>query len=224
MLTFEEADNRATFDIGAIKPRYGIGGVDLSATTDLTAACVIFKKPGDETLFVESMFWLPSDLLEKRVKEDQIKYDVWHERGLLRTSDGNKIDYRDVVAWFREMQEVHDIYIPWVGYDSWSASYFVQDMASYFGKEAMEPVIQGPRTQSEPMQSLVADIKAKRVNYNNNPCLKWNFTNVSALIDRNNNWALVKAGSAKKRIDGFAALLDAYVTYGRHKEDYESMI
>lgn len=224
VLTFEEADNRETFDIKALKPRYGVGGVDLSATTDLTAACVLFKVPGDPNIYAEIMFWLPADLIEKRVKEDHIPYDMWIDRGLMRMSEGNKINYRDVVEWFCEMQEVHDIYIPWIGYDSWSASYFVNDMASSFGKESMEPVIQGKRTLSEPMQSLVADIKAKKINYNNNPILKWNMTNVSADIDRNNNWSLVKAGSAKKRIDGFAALLDAYVTLGRHKEDYESMI
>ena len=44
-LTFEEADNKETFDIKELKPRYGIGGVDLSSTTDLTAAKVLFKVP-----------------------------------------------------------------------------------------------------------------------------------------------------------------------------------
>ena len=41
-LTFEQLNNTATFDIEALKPRYGIGGIDLSATTDLTCATLLF--------------------------------------------------------------------------------------------------------------------------------------------------------------------------------------
>lgn len=58
-LTFEQANNTETFDIEKLKPRYGIGGVDLSATTDLTAAKVIFKVPDDERIYVMSMYWMP---------------------------------------------------------------------------------------------------------------------------------------------------------------------
>src|SRR5699024_10113043 len=47
-LTFEDANNQETFDISALKPRYGIGGVDLSSTTDLTCASVIFQVPDDD--------------------------------------------------------------------------------------------------------------------------------------------------------------------------------
>ena len=46
-LTFEEVENRTTYDLAQLKPRYGIGGVDLSSTTDLTAAKVIFQVRGD---------------------------------------------------------------------------------------------------------------------------------------------------------------------------------
>lgn len=43
-LTFEQLNNEATFDIGILKPRYGIGGIDLSATTDLTCATMLLKR------------------------------------------------------------------------------------------------------------------------------------------------------------------------------------
>ena len=223
-MSFEEIDNRETHEVKELKPRYGIGGCDLSSTTDLTAASVLYKIRGDDTIYVEMMFWLPEDLLSKRVHEDQIPYDKWRERELLRTCSGNKIDYRDVVAWFKEIRDTHDIYLPWIGYDSWSASYFVNDMAEEFGKECMEAVIQGKKTLSEPTHSLGADLRAKKINYNNNPILKWNMTNVAVDIDKNNNIQPIKAGGARKRIDGFMAMLDAYVVLGRHAAEYESMI
>lgn len=136
-LNFEELDNRETFDLQKIKPRYGIGGADLSSTTDLTAAKVIFRVPDDPKLYVLSMYWIAEDLLEKRVKEDQIPYDKWHERELLRLCPGNSVHAKYVKDWFVEVQEKLDIYLPWIGYDSWSAKYWIEDMADYFGKNAM---------------------------------------------------------------------------------------
>lgn len=223
-LTFEQANNEAKFDIKELKPRYGIGGVDLSSTTDLTSACILFQVPGDNNIYVEIMFWLPEELLEQRSKEDKIPYDIWKDRGLLRTSQGNKVHYRDVVTWFKEMMEEKDIYLYKVGYDSWSAQYFVEDMKANFGQESMEPVIQGKKTLSSPMKNLGADLSSKKIIYNNNPILKWNLTNVAIDIDKNNNIQPMKSSNQKKRIDGFAALLDAYVVYERNLESYRNMI
>jgi len=223
-LTFEQLNNQEKFDITELKPKYGIGGVDLSSTTDLTCASVIFMLPDSDKIYVEQMYWLPEDLLEKRTAEDRIPYDQWKEQGYLRTSEGNKVHYRDVTKWFIEVQQEKDIYIPWIGYDSWSATYFVEEMQNHFGKESMEAVIQGKKTLSSPMKSLGADLESKRIIYNNNPILKWNLSNVSIDIDKNNNIQPVKGSNSKKRIDGFASLLDAYVVLERHYEDYQNMI
>lgn len=223
-LTFEQLNNTATFDVKELKPRYGIGGVDLSSTTDLTNATVIFKVPDDKTIYVLQMYWLPEDLLEKKVKEDKIPYDLWHEQGLLRLCPGNKIHYKFVTEWFREIQNEYDIYLFKCGYDSWSATYFVEEMNNEFGKIVMEPVIQGKKTLSSPMKSLGADLEKKLVNYNNNPILKWCLTNTSVDVDKNNNIQPAKSNLGTRRIDGMAGLLDAYVCLERNLEEYESMI
>ncbi|HZK23311.1 MAG TPA: terminase TerL endonuclease subunit, partial [Atopostipes sp.] len=162
--------------------------------------------------------------LEKRVVEDRVPYDQWKDLGLLRTTPGNKVHYKFVVDWFVEMQNEKDIYIPWIGYDSWSATYFVEEMKNYFGEQAMEPVIQGKKTLSSPMKSLGADLESKRIIYNNNPILKWNLTNVAVDVDKNNNIQPMKTNNQKKRIDGFASLLDAYVVLERRMEDYMNII
>jgi phage terminase large subunit-like protein len=223
-LTFEQANNQETFDITELKPRYGIGGVDLSSTTDLTCASVIFKVPNDDRIYVEQMYWLPEDLLEKRVAEDKIPYDKWYEMGLLRTTPGNKVHYKYVVDWYMEVQNEKDIYIYKVGYDAWSATYFVEDMKGVFGEEVMQAVIQGKKTLSSPMKSLGADFEANRIIYNNNPILKWNLTNVAIDVDKNDNIQPIKTSNTKKRIDGFASLLDAYVIYENNLEDYMAVI
>lgn len=223
-LTFEQANNVELFDINELKPRYAIGGVDLSSTTDLTCATLLFQIPNDDKIYVEQMYWLPEELLEQRTKEDKIPYDLWYEQGLLRVSEGNKVHYRDVVKWFEEMQNEKDIYLFKVGYDGWSATYFVEDMKAQFGSETMESVIQGKKTLSSPMKNLGADLSSKRIVYNNNPILKWNLTNVAVDVDKNDNIQPMKTSNQQKRIDGFASLLDAYVAYERNYENYRNMI
>ena len=223
-LNFEELDNRETFDLQKLKPRYGIGGADLSSTTDLTAAKVIFRVPDDPKLYVLSMYWIAEDLLEKRVKEDQIPYDKWHERGLVRLCPGNSVHAKYVKEWFVEVQEKLDVYIPWVGYDSWSAKYWVEDMADYFGKNAMIPVIQGKKTLSDPMKRLHNDLCSKLVIYNNNPIDKWCLANTAYDEDKNGNIQPHKTSKPTRRIDGTAALLDAYTVYLDKRDEYMSMI
>ena len=223
-LTFDQLDNKEKFDIKELKPRYGIGGVDLASTTDLTCATVIFMLPNDENIYVEQMYWLPEDLLEKRVHEDRVPYDIWLEQDLIRTTPGNKVHYKFVVDWFKEVQNSKDIYLFKVGYDNWSAQYFVEEMKQTFGEHVMEPVIQGKKTLSSPMKSLGADLESKRIIYNNNPILKWNLTNVAVDVDKNDNIQPMKTSNAKKRIDGFASLLDAYVALEKNIESYKSVI
>lgn len=223
-LTFEQLNNMETFSLKEMKPRYGIGGVDLSSTTDLTNATVIFMVPDDEKVYVLQMYWLPEDLLEQRVREDKIPYDLWHEQGLLRLCPGNKIHYKFVTEWFLEVQNELDIYLFKCGYDSWSATYFVEEMTNIFGKTVMEPVVQGKKTLSSPMKSLGADLSKKLVIYNNNPILKWCLTNTSVDVDKNNNIQPCKGNLGTRRIDGMAGLLDAYVCLENNLEEYKNLI
>lgn len=223
-LTFEQLNNMDVFDIEALKPRYGIGGADLSSTTDLTCGTILFKIPNDEHLYIMQMYFLPEDLLQKRVNEDKIPYDIWRDMGLLRTTPGNKVHYKHVTEWFEEVQNEYDIYIYSGGYDSWSASYWVEDMKNVFGETTWEPVKQGKKTLSGPMKNLGADLESKIINYNNNPILKWCLSNTAIDIDKNDNIQPIKTSNQRRRIDGTASLLDAYVQYERVKDSYESVI
>ncbi|MGH1326601.1 terminase large subunit [Bacillus pretiosus] len=223
-LTFEQLNNKAIFDIAKLKPSYGIGGCDLSSTTDLTAAKVIFMLPNDPHVYVLQMYWLPEDLLEQRSKEDKIPYNLWEEQGLLRTTPGNSVHYKFVTEWFLEIRDEYGIYIPWIGYDRWSAKYWVEEMEGYFGKEAMIPVAQGKQTLSSPMKLLGADLESKLVNYNNNSIDKWCLSNTAIDVDKNLNIQPNKTNNQRRRIDGTAALLNAYVVLQEKRNDYLNMI
>lgn len=216
-LDFDAIDNESTFSLEDFRGCYAIGGADLSLTTDLTCATVLMLNPETRQRYVWQMYWLPEDNFNQRVQEEKIPYDRWREAGLVRLCRGNTIDYSDVTAWFLELVNEHGITPLWVYYDSWSARYWVEEMEGYGFK--MERCIQGAKTLSLPMQNLGADLQAKKVNYNNNPILKWCLTNTAVQEDRNGNIVPKKASSPKQRIDGTASLLDAYVgLYEKYNE------
>ncbi|MCD8910673.1 terminase large subunit [Staphylococcus gallinarum] len=208
-LTFEDIVNEATFDIKDFAGTYAIGGADLSITTDLSCATLLFVDPDTEIRYVHQMYWLPQDNLQKRVEEDKIPYDKWHEQGYLRLCSGNTIDYSDITDWFLEMLNEYDITPLWIYYDNYSARYWVDEMEGYGFK--MIRTQQGARTLSLPMQNMGADLQKNKINYNNHPILKWCLTNTGVETDRNGNIVPIKNQSPKRRIDGTASMLDAYV-------------
>ncbi len=220
-LTFEDIDNPETFNVEDLKGTYAIGGADLSITTDLTCATLLVMD-ATEKRYIMQMYFLPKDNFEQRVQEEKIPYDKWLEAGLLRLCNGNSINYSDVTKWFLEMVNEYDITPAWIYYDSYSAKYWVQEMED--NGFNMVRCIQGAKTLSLPMQMLGADLKAKKINYNNNPLLKWCITNTGIEEDRNGNIVPIKAQSPKYRIDGLASLLDAYVGLYEHFNEYKNAI
>ncbi|MDR1003074.1 MAG: terminase large subunit, partial [Oscillospiraceae bacterium] len=174
-LSFQDIDNTDTFALSDFRGAYCIGGADLSITTDLTCASLLFMKRGEDKKYITQMYFLPADNLAERVKQDKIPYDKWFERGLLRLCDGNSINYSDVTQWFVDTVKQYELFPAWVYYDSYSARYFVEEMQMQGFN--MVRCIQGAKTLSLPMQMLGADLKAHKVIYNNNPVLKWCLTN-----------------------------------------------
>ena len=221
-LTFDQINNEKTFDIEEIRDCYAIGGVDLSSTTDLSCATLLVMKPDSETKYCTQRYFLPSELVEKREREDKIPYRKWAERGLLTLCEGNKVNYSDVTAWYIRMFQDYGIRPLWIGYDPWNSQYWIQEMIDT-GFE-MIVVRQGHKTLSQPMKEMGADLCAKMINYNNNPVLKWCLTNTSIKRDDNDNIRPVKGQHQKQRIDGAVSLLIAYTILFQKLADYKALI
>jgi len=85
-------------------------GLDLSATTDLTAICALFPPQGDQLDW--RCFWhcwLPEDILAERVKEDNVPYDRWAEMGYLTATPGNVVDYTEVEKTILEIKKFYNV-------------------------------------------------------------------------------------------------------------------
>lgn len=216
-LSFEELNNEKTYE--DFKDCYCIGGCDLSSTTDLTCATLLGFQNGQ--IKVKQKYFLPSNNLDHKIKDDKIPYDKWIERDLLSLSDGSKVDYHDVTKWFIEQVRDFDLRPLWIGYDSWNAQYWCDDMKSQ-GFDMVE-VRQGAKTMSSPMKQLKADLIDKKINYNNNPILKWCLSNVFIKQDENENIRPIKDKS-RQRIDGAVSLIDAYCIFIEKQQEYMDFI
>lgn len=218
-LTFETIDNKETFDLKKLNGCYGIGGVDLSSVGDLTCASCLIKK--DEKLFLTQMYFIPEERAEQHEAEDKVPYKIWKEQGYIRFCAGNMVNFSDVTEWFNELRDKYNIYTLWVGYDQWGANQWAEEMKQ--NGYILEPVIQGAKTMSTPMKMLAAELEAHKINYNNNPILKWCLTNTQIEVDKNDNIRPMKGRNNKQRIDGSVSFIDAYVVYQRHYDDYLNM-
>lgn len=228
-LSWEDLFNDKTFNIKDMNFRYGIGGVDLSSTTDLTAAKMICMEKDNSNIYVIQQYFLPEELFDERCAlsekaGDTVPYRVWYERGLITLTKGNKVDYKAITQWFKDLKDKYGIYLYKCGYDPWGSTYWTDEMKYEFGPNTMEAVIQGAKTFSIPMKNMKADFKAKKIIYNNNPIDKWCFSNTVIKQDENENIRPIKPSNQRKRIDGAMALIDAYVVYERNKEEFLNII
>ena len=221
-LSFDDLNNEAKYEVNTLKNSYAIGGVDLSSTTDLTAAVLVIQKKDDNKKYVLAHFFMPSDVVKKRMEEDNVPYDIWIKRGLITLTDGSQNDFSLVTQWFMKMIQEHQIRPLWVGFDPWNSQYWIKEMEELGFN--MEKVRQGVYSLSEPMKQLEADLKNKLINYDNNPILKWCLSNTQAKVDLNGNIQPSKLNSKYKRIDGTVALIIAYAVLNRYKIDYENMM
>ena len=228
-LRWEELDNQELLPDHAF--RYGIGGMDAADTTDLNAAKVICMRPDDPKIYVKQMYWLPQRVLDewqsqgKLQGRDNVPYQLWKDKGLLRTVEGHKVDKHVFLDWFREIQEEEDIWIKYIGYDPWHIDdSLLRDFKNEFGEHTMIPVRQGTATLSAPMKDLKADLKAGMIIYNNNPIDKWCLANTAVKVDINDNIQPVKTDDSRKRIDGTLALLDAYVVLRDKMDEYQAVL
>jgi phage terminase large subunit-like protein len=183
---------------------YAVVGIDLSRTTDLTAAVCVIERGGE--LYVFARFFMPGATLEEAQARDGLPYSTYAARGLLSLSGDNFVDYRDVFTWCRELIERYRIYPLMVGYDRYSSQYLVQDLNAYGFKT--DDVFQGFNL-SGVIKEFEGLIKDGHVHVGDNDLLKIHLLNVALKYDGMTERVRIEKTAKTDHIDGAAALLDA---------------
>jgi len=183
---------------------YGVVGLDLSQTTDLTSACVVVEKNG--ILHVVSKFWLPAERIDEASDRDGVPYRIFVERGLLAPSGDNFVDYRDCYNWLVDLVEKYNILPLVVGYDRYSAQYLIQDLNAYGFK--CDDVWQGENLWGV-MQEAEGLMKDGKVCIGDNDLLKMHFLNSAVKMSTERGRGKLIKVSPTAHIDGMAAFLDA---------------
>lgn len=201
-----------------------IGGYDLSRTGDVTAFTTLLFDQEKNKVIALTMYWITSAFLESDIcKASKVPWQAWIERGLVRISGKNRIDYHDIANYLLELFNKHGYEYAKIQYDAWSAGYLINEISTLGWVDGMcqEATQQGFKTLSIPMQELVALLKEKKLVYQNNPVTKWMFANIELVEDRNGNWMPKKADDNKgNKIDGPATILNALVEFCRNRSTY----
>ena len=192
-------------ELEEFRSSYCVVGIDLSQTTDLTAAVAVIERGGE--LYVFAKFWLPAEKIDEATQRDNLPYNIYIKRGLLELSGDNFVDYHDCYRWVTGLVEDYEILPLMVGYDRYSAQYLIQDLSRYGCRT--DDVYQGDNLHGV-LQEMEGLMKDGRVHCGDNDLLKVHLLNsaIKMSVERGRG-KLVKL-NASSHIDGTAALADAF--------------
>lgn len=179
-------------------------GVDLSATSDLTAVSYLIEK--DNIYYFKTDYYLPESALVD--KPDRETYKLWKQQGLITITTGNVTDYdyitNDIVAASNILN------IQKIGYDKWNATQW-----AIHATEIGLPLEEYPQTMGNfncPTKELERLILSGNTVIDNNEITRWCFRNVELKSDYNGNVKPNK-GIKSKKIDGVIAIIQALGMY-----------
>ena len=197
---------------------YGVGGIDLSQTTDLTAACIVIEKNGE--LYCFSKFFLPSSRVEEAQARDNVPYEIFIKQGAMQLSGTNYIDYRDVCKWFLELRSKYQIIPLQTGYDRYSAQYLIDEMKGKGYK--MDDVHQGENLTPVILE-FEGILKDEKFHIDNN-LMKAHFLNVALKQNTETRKVRPVKLEARSRIDGFVSVIDAMTVRQKYFKTYRAML
>jgi phage terminase large subunit-like protein len=156
-----------------------MGGLDLSATTDLTSLILTARE--NEELNVDAHFWMPADSVAEATRRDKAPYDVWVREGLIRTTPGKVIDY-DFVA--RDIGQIcSGRVILKIGFDRWRMDRMQLALQRQGVDLPLEPFGQGYMSMSPALDALEADLLKECVRHGGHPVLAMCAANAVAVSD-----------------------------------------
>ena len=190
---------------------YAVMGIDLSRTTDLTAATLLIQRDGK--IYTFARFYLPANKIEEAQQRESVPYDIYRQKGFLYPSGENFVDYQDVFEWCKELIEKYKIYILQIGYDRYSALQLVNELQNY-GFHC-DDVFQGYNL-SGVIEETEGMLKDGNIRIGTNDLLKLHFYNSALKLNTENGRKSLIKIEQRAHIDGMASFLDAMTVRQKH--------
>lgn len=239
----------------------GAIGIDMAQKIDLTSVVAVFRLPlardeSEQTVEVKReapdgaiektihtlnyriailpAFWLPEETLRDRVKQDNIRYDIYRDKGLLNVTDGAIIDFEAMLRYIKHPDarttpidlatRFPNLRGAEIGYDPAFATELAVQLRDKCGyREKTIEVLQNYKHLSEACQVFEALVKAGRVIHGGHRLLRWNLENIAIKTDDAGRIRPVKPRKQTKRIDGIVATLIALALLIRMPEQEASV-
>lgn len=193
-------------------------GADLSQGDDFCAFTFLFPLRRGE-FGVKTRSYISSNTFMKLPNAMRSKYQEFIEEGTLIVLEGAIIDlmevYDDVDNFIMEMN--YDVCC--FGYDPYNAKSFINRWEMENGPYGLEVVRQGVKTESVPLGEIKKLAEDKLLLFDEK-IMSFTMGNAIVLVDNNRQKKLMKRRYDQK-IDNVSALMDAFVAYKLHKDDFE---
>lgn len=192
-------------------------GADLSQGDDFCAFTFMFPLRGG-AFGVKTRSYISSSTLYKLPRAMRSKYEEFMQEGTLVVLEGAIIDidevYDDLDAHILEMG--YDVCA--FGYDPYNAAHFIDRWCKENSEYGLEIVRQGVKTESVPLGELKKMAEDRLLLFDES-IMSFTMGNCIVLIDNNRQKKLMKR-KYEQKIDNVSAMLDAWVAYKIHKENF----
>ena len=185
------------------------GGFDLAKSEDFCAGVLVWQE--GQHLCALHHSWVPEEKIRRGNGDENKDWAGWVKAGWMTIVPGRYVGYEYIANWFLEQRHRFDIQA--IGFDPYNAV----DLQKKLSAEGfrMQVVRQGPLTFNAPMKRLKERMLDGDLHWGHDEMLAWYIRNVRLRADffdlEKENWYPAKPGRYKK-IDGFMALMNAYIT------------
>ena len=194
-------------------------GADLSRGDDFCAFTFLFPL-ADGSFGIKTRAYITQYTLDKLHASIRSKYDEFIQEGTLIVMPGTVLDVAGTVYDDLEKHIEERAYdVRSFGFDPFNAKEFVAKWERDYGPYAIETVIQGARTESVPLGELKKFAEKRELIFDE-AIMSFCMGNTVTMEDTNANRKLTKRRNEAK-IDCVAAMMDAYIAFKLHKEDFE---
>ena len=159
---------------------------------------------GTKKYRIAPWFWIPEDNLALRVARYHVPYDLWHQQGLLETTEGNVVQYAHVERHIEQLGTRFDIRE--IAFDRWGAVQMSQNLDD--AGFTVVPFGQGFKDMSPPSKELMRLALEGRLAHGRHPVLSWMVDNIHVRTDPAGNIKPDKQKSTEK-IDEVVATIMA---------------